>query len=95
VVAAQDDDRNLGLAQPAHLAHEEEPGRVVLPRAVVEVTGDQHQARLLVDGEAHHALEGAAGSATERLTRAPLVRLQPDEGAIEVDVGGVNDEQRS
>ncbi len=91
VIAVKQEDGDLGLRQPAHLLHEEESGLVVAPIAVVEVAGDDDEIDLVLDRLTDEVLErGARGGANPFGCRA-LLPGQPLQGAVEMDVAGMDE----
>ena len=91
VVAADQEDRDAGVAEPGHLLAEEEPGVVVVPVAVVEVADDQDERDLLLDRQPDEVLQRPPGRPPALLDRRPLVAVEPPLRAVEVDVGGVEE----
>jgi hypothetical protein len=91
VVAVEQIDRDAGLVQPAHLAHEEVAGVEVAPGAVVEVAGDDEEIDRQLDRLVHEVGEGVPRGVAQRLHRGVLVGGQPAQRTVEVDVGGVDE----
>jgi len=94
VVAIDDECRNAGGGQPTHLACEEHAGVVVLPVAVVQIAGDDHEIDLLIDGRSHQVRERFASSGAQQLGRRVGIGRQPGERTVEMDVGGVDELHR-
>jgi hypothetical protein len=91
VVAAAQNHRNAGLAQPAHLLDEEQARVEVLPVAVVHVPGDDDKSHLLFDGRGHQILQGPPGGPANLLDRRALVAIQSAERAVQVKVGSMEE----
>ena len=91
MVAADGEDRDGRLGQPAHLGGEEQAGAEVRPVAVVNVARDQQEIDFFLDGEIDEAAEGAARGATDQLGGGRWIGLQPSQRAVEVKVGGVQE----
>ena len=91
VVAVEQVYRDARLAQPPHLAHEEQAGVIVLPIAVVQIAGNHHEVHLLLDGARHQPLKGLARGCAQALGRRVGIGRQADQRAVEVDVGGVDE----
>ena len=91
VVAADQEDLDAGVAEVGHPLDEPEAGVVVLPVAVVDVAGDQDEGDLLVDRQPDQVLQRPPGRPADLRRRAPLVPVEPAQGAVEVDVGGVEE----
>src|SRR5690606_20706231 len=91
VVARDDEDARAGLAQPGELRGEEEAGRVVAPVAVVDVARQQEGADVFLEAGVDERLEGAAGRAPELVDGGTLVALEAAQGAVEVQVGRVDE----
>ncbi len=94
VIAGDDDDRNLEVAQAAELAHKVKPGIVVTPIAVVEVARDQYKIDGFVDGKVDQPREGASSCSANPLDGRVLVPFQPLERAIQVNIGRVDKRNR-
>ena len=91
VVAGDYEHANPGLAQLGHLGHEEQPGALVPPVAVVEVAGDEHERGRLVDSQLHQVFHRPPGGLANLLDRSPLVTFEPFQRTIEMNVGSVNE----
>ena len=94
VVAGGQDDPDPRLAEPGHLGVEEEAGVVVAPVDVVQVAREEHQAHLLRDRQIHEGSKRFPGCPSDPVHRGPLVSFEPAQGAIEVNVGRVQDRER-
>src|SRR5690606_439026 len=62
-----------------------------LPVSVVQVPRDQEQRSALLDAQIHQVLTGATGRPADLLHRGALVGGQPAQGAVEVQIGGVDE----
>ena len=91
VVAVEQVDRNAGVIQPPHLAHEEVSGVEVLPVAVVQVARDDEEVDFQVDSLGDQVGKGIARGSAQGIDRCVLVRRQSAQGAVEMDVGGVDE----
>lgn len=86
VISMKKEDGDPGFRKAAHLFYEEKSCPVVLPVPVIEVSRNDHEGDLLVDGHADQVLEGfPGGSPNPRGTFAFLTRQAP-ERTVEVDV---------
>jgi hypothetical protein len=77
VVAGEDEDGNPRVRQPAHGGGEVQAGAHVLPLAVVEVAGDDHEIDRLVDRRRDQVVEGGAGCAANLVMGHPFVLDRP------------------
>ena len=91
VIAADEVDPDAGVAEVGHPPGEPEARVVVLPVAVVDVAGDEDEGDLLRDRQADQVLERPTGRPADLLDGAPLIPVEPPQGAVEVDVGGVEE----
>ena len=89
VVAADGDDLDALPQQAAELLDQELAGAPVLPVAVVEVAGEEDELDLPLEGEVDHVDDGVAGGAADALDRG--LGVQALQGAVEVQVGGVEE----
>ena len=81
MIAVEQEDRNLGLREPAHLANEEETGLVVAPVAVIEIAGDDDEGDLIFDRLADEIVEAPRASRCECVRqRRPADRTVPSSG---------------
>ena len=87
-------DRDVRVPQAAKLLRQIEPGVVVAPVAVVEVAGDEHEIDAALERQIDHPLERPPRRAADPLDGRVLVLLQAPEGAVEVDIGGVQERDR-
>ena len=60
VIPVENEYRNSGLVQAAHLFGKEQPGTEIAPRAVIEVTSDHDEVHPLVACTVHQRFEGGA-----------------------------------
>ena len=91
MVAVEQVDRDAGLVEPSHLAHEEAPGVEVAPGPVVEVAGDDDEVDREFDGLIDQAREGVPCGIAQKLDRRVLVGGKAAQRAVEMDVGGVDE----
>jgi len=91
VVAVEQVDRNTGLVQAPHLAHEKVPGVEIFPVAVVQVARDDNEVDFEFDGFVDQVGEGIARGGAQRVDRRVLVRRQAAQRAVEVDISGVDE----
>jgi hypothetical protein len=91
VVAVQQIDGDARLPQPPHLPDEEQPRVEVLPVAVVDIARDHHEIDLLVDGMGDERLKSVAGGGAQTLGWRVRVGGKPPQGAVEMEVGGVDE----
>ena len=80
------------VGEPHHLLDEELPGAEVVPAAVVQVPGDDQEVRLLVEHHRHEVDEGQPRAASDFVRVVLANPPEPAEGAVKVDVCGVNDQ---
>lgn len=86
VVSVKQKDGDPGFRKASHLFYEEKSSPVVLPVPVIEVSRNDHEGDLLVDGQADQVLEGfPSGPPNPHGTFAFLARQAP-ERTVEVDV---------
>jgi hypothetical protein len=91
VVPLHDEDADAGAFEAGQAQVEKDPGVVVAPVAVEDVAGQDHEGRLLVDGELHQALERAAAGDPDRRRGGAVVALEPTQRAVEVQIGRVDE----
>ena len=94
MIAGDDEDRDLQVAQPAELAHQIKPGVVIAPIAVVEVARDQDKIDGFLDGKVDQSREGASRRSANPLDGRILIPLEPLERAIEVNIRRVDERDR-
>ena len=91
VVAAHPHHLHARLRELRHLRREEQPRRVVVPFAVEQISGDQKQARILLEAQLDQVLQSAPGSAADLLDRRAFITLEPAQRTVQVQVGRVHD----
>ena len=91
VIAGDQEYRDTGTLQAVHALYKVQPGVVILPIAVIEVAGEQHEVHGFVDGQVDEIIKRAPGRAADLGDRRAFVALQAQQGAVEVDVGGVEE----
>lgn len=91
MIAGNHEYGDFSLLELDHSRAEVEAGVVVLPVPIVDVSGDDHKIDGLVDGQADEAIEGPAAGPSERFGRGFRSGRQSAQGAIEVEVGGVEE----
>jgi hypothetical protein len=91
VVARDRDHWDLGVAQTVHLPREVGSRAEVRPVSVEEITGDQERVGLLVDRQIDEVCERCARGEAQLLDGRSVVASESPHGAIEVDVGCVNE----
>lgn len=92
VVAISDDDLDTGAAQTPKLRAQKQSRVGVAQVAVVEVTGDDHHVRALVECEIDNLRQRAPRCEPHVVLGRALVCRQASEGAVEVHIGGVDDD---
>jgi hypothetical protein len=95
VIARHEEDRDPRLLETPDLAYEEEPRMMVLPVAVVEVSRQEQEGHLLLQRQVDQIPERRTRGRTDVLRGRILVALEPAQGAVEVDVGGVQEPERA
>src|SRR5437764_13307094 len=90
VVAKEQEDGDFSLGKPAHLLHEKEAGLIVPPIAVIEVTCNDDEIDLIFDGLAYEIIEREPGSRPYPFGCRALLPGEPLEGAIKMNVPGMN-----
>ena len=86
VITVKKEDGDPGLRKASHLFYEEKSCPVVLPVSVIEVSRNDREGDLLIDGQADQVLEGfPGGSPNSHGTFAFLTRQTP-ERTVKVDV---------
>jgi hypothetical protein len=90
MVAGDDDHANAGLAETQHAIGEEQAGSVVAPLPIENIPGDHNQPAVLLDGEPNQIIESPARSIIEACRAVLGLFGQPDEGAVEMQVSGVD-----
>ena len=91
VIAMEQIDGNASPVQPPHFPTEVVTGIGVLPVAIVEIAGDDHEIHRLLQGQIHQPAKGIAGDGAQPVRGGVRVGRQPREGAVQVDVGGVDE----
>jgi hypothetical protein len=91
VVAADGEDLDLRLGQPAHLCGEEQSGAEIRPVTVVDVAGDQQEIDFFLDRQIDEAPEGSAGGGADEFGGGGGIGLQPAQRAVEMEVGRVQE----
>jgi hypothetical protein len=94
VVAVEQEHRDARLTQPAHLPHEEEARVEVSPVAVVHVAGDDHEVHLLDYRQTDQVPKGIPRGRAQALGRRIRVGRQAPEGAVQVQICGVDEFHR-
>jgi hypothetical protein len=95
VVASNEQGLDAGFAQLGHLRGEEQAGIVILPVAVLQVTGEQHEGDLLRNGQFNEVFQGPPASAADRLDWAAIILFQASEWTIEVDICSMDELEHS
>ena len=86
VITVKKEDGDPGFRKASHLFYEEKSCPVVLPVSVIEVSRNDREGDLLIDGQADQVLEGfPGGSPNSHGTFAFLTRQAP-ERTVKVDV---------
>ena len=93
VVAVQNDGDDANRIEPRHLAVEKKAGVVFLPVGVVEIAGNDDERDLFLDGPVDQRRECGARRRAQQLDRCILVSGEPGQGAVDVNVGGVDELQ--
>ena len=91
VVALDDEDTNTRAIQPHHLLAEKQARVEILPVAVVEVTGEEHEIDACAQGLVDESFEGASRRGAQTLNRRAVVTVQSAQRAVEVQIGGVEE----
>lgn len=91
VVAGNRVDGNAGSLQTRHLAHEKQAGGVILPVAIEHIAGEQHEIHPLGECQCHQILERHPRRPAQGSNRRAVIGIQPDQGAVDVAVGGVEE----
>jgi hypothetical protein len=91
VVSGEEEYPDAGRAEAVHLRYQVQARVVVPPVAVEEIACDHHEGGFLCQGQPDEVFEGAAGGAAEEVHRDPLVGVEAMEGAVQVDVGCVQE----
>jgi hypothetical protein len=91
VVALGDEDPHAGPRQTNELLTKEQAGPEVLPVAIEDVAGQHDQVDAPLDGGRHQPQEGLPGRAAQPLQRSARVLVQALQGAVDVQVGGVDE----
>ena len=92
MVAAQEDDAAARLAEPGDLGHEKEARVEIPPVAVEEIASEQEELRAAVEAQLDQAGKRRARGLGDGLVGRAVVTGQAAERAVEMQVGGVNDE---
>ncbi len=90
VVAADPHHLDVRVLETLHLFGEEQSRRVVTPATVEQVAGNQEKPRPLGDRELDQASEGVASRTPKLADGRPRVALEAAQGAVEMQVRGVN-----
>ena len=87
MIAGDHEHPDVGFVQPTHLLREEEPGVVVLPVAVIEISGEENERDLFVEGQVHQLGERFSRCSSDGLDGGGLESREPSQRAVEVYVG--------
>ncbi len=93
VVAADAEHADAGAGEARGFLREELAGAPVLPLAVEQVAGDQHERHLFAQREIDQVGVGGARGGADAVGGRVGVRLQPTQRAVDVQVGGVDESE--
>jgi hypothetical protein len=93
VIAVGDERANAGARQASELGERELACSLVLPRSVVEVTGDDDERCLFGDREVDDVREGAPCGAPDERGESRVLRREPAQRAIEMNVSRVDESE--
>ncbi|OIQ72642.1 hypothetical protein GALL_457310 [mine drainage metagenome] len=91
MIAAHDEDTDIGITETAQLVSEKEARVEVLKLAIEDVAGDDEKIYVTINGKVYNVLERAACCFAHFLGRSPLVLLEASQRAVEVQVGAVKE----
>ncbi len=91
MVAGEEEYRDAGAGQPAHGSGKIQACAHVLPIAIVKIAGDDNKVHAAGDGLGDQLVEGGAWRAADILGRDAFIAGEALEGAVEVDVCGVEE----
>jgi hypothetical protein len=89
MVAADGIDRNPRPREPPELPHQEVPGGIILPIAIEQIPGEQHERHLFPQREVHEVDHGLPRGAADALGGG--TGFEAAQGRVEVEVGGVEE----
>jgi hypothetical protein len=78
-----------------HLLHEKEAGLIIAPIAVIKVAGDDDEVDLILNRQAHQIVERHPGGCPYPFGGGALLPGKPLQGAIKMNVAGVNETKRN
>jgi hypothetical protein len=91
MVALGDEDPHAGPRQMNELLTKEQAGPEVLPVAIEDIASQHDQVDAPFDGGRHQPQECLPGRAAQPLQRSARVLVQALQGAVDVQVGGVDE----
>ena len=95
VVAEQQVSLDASLSQPSHLANKKQTSVEVSPIAVIQITSDDHEGDLFVDGGLDQFFESLARGIAKQLDRGAIILTQAEQGAVEVNISCVKELEHS
>src|SRR5690606_20481316 len=81
--------------QTPHLPGKIQPGVVIFPVAVIQITGNHHKVDIFVDRNTDKIGESLSCSGTQHVRRRIRVSAQSGQGAIQMDIGGVDESHKN
>jgi hypothetical protein len=89
VIAGNDENGNPGILQPGHLPHQEQPGLIVPPVAVIQIAANDHERDRTLNGCLDEVFEGLPGRTAHFFNRHSLILGEAPQWAVEMDVSHV------
>ena len=86
VVAVEQEDRNTGCCEPAHLPNKEKPRLVITPVPVIEITRDDDKGDPFLQSLADKVLKRHASRCPDTVSRTALLPSKAFQGAVEMNV---------
>lgn len=91
VISLDKKDWNVSPLQSSHLLGEEPAGSHRFPVAVVDIPGNQEKVDLLIDTKADQLPKSDASGVPKGFNGSIRERLEPEHGAVEMKVGGMDE----
>ena len=86
MVAVEQEDRNAGCCEPAHLPNKEKPRLVIAPVPVIEIARDDDKGDLFLQSQADEVLKRLTSRCPNTVSRTALLPSKAFQGAVQMNV---------
>ena len=95
MISIEQVDGNTGIMEAAHLTDKKQAGLVVAPIAIIEITRDNEEGNLILDGKFNKLIKSLTRGRADVRRRSSLMPGKPSQRTVQMNIRSVKEAKQS